>query len=90
MTAAVLSGSFLIIYIYIGVNKKRIYTYIYIYLNIHIYIFVFSSYVSLIPFNMSRFILYQDMENLVLDIMPLNTDEFVSILGVFMPSSLPN
>jgi len=30
------------------------------------------------------------MERLVLDIISLNTDEFASMLGVFMPNSLPS
>ena len=38
-------------------------------------IFVFSSYVTLIPLQCVPFILYQDMESLVLDIISLNTDE---------------
>ena len=54
-------------------------------------IFVFSSYVTLIPLQCVPFILYcQDIESLVLDETSLNTDEFASILGVFMPSSLPS
>ena len=55
-----------------------------------IYYVVFSSYVTLIPLQCVPFILYQDMESLVLDIISLSTDEFASLLGVFMPSSLPS
>ena len=51
---------------------------------------LFVLYVTLIPLQCVPFILYQDMERLVLDIISLNTDEFASMLGVFMPNSLPS
>ena len=40
-----------------------------------IFVFPFPSYVTLIPLQCVPFILYQDMESLVLDIISLNTDE---------------
>ena len=50
---------------------------------------LFIIYVILITLQRVPFILYQDMESLVLGVISLNTDEFASILGVFMPSQAP-
>ena len=45
---------------------------------------MFSSSVTLIPLQCVRIALYQNKENLILDIISLNTDELASILGVWI------